>query len=239
MLRSIKHLRGDKLGATDGEIGQVEDFYFDDRHWAIRYLVVDTGSWLAGRSVLISPQAIRTVYQPGKILIVKLTRSQIEGSPSADLHKPVSRLYEEEYYRYYGWPTYWDGDLAWGGSEFPGIGGDKAVPKTTGTSAQPGPHHSEANLRSAKVVTGYQIQAGDDVVGHLDDFLVDDTTWMIRQLVVNTGTRFAGHKVVVSPGIIECISWDESKIHVKATKDEILGAPPYRENRATAGVADA
>ena len=104
MLRSIKQLYGDKLGASDGEIGHVKDFYFDDQNWAIRYLVADTGSWLPGRQVLISPHSLGRLDQAEKILRVNLTRKQIEDSPSIESHKPVSRQYEEEYYRYYGWP---------------------------------------------------------------------------------------------------------------------------------------
>ena len=119
MLRSIKQLYGDKLGASDGEIGHVKDFYFDDQNWAVRYVVADTGSWLPGRQVLISPHAFGSLHQAGKVLLVNLTRKQIEDSPSIESHKPVSRQYEEEYYRYYGWPYYWEGDGLWGMSGFP------------------------------------------------------------------------------------------------------------------------
>jgi len=120
MLRSIRTLYRDKLGASDGEIGHVNDCYFDDQSWVIRYLVADTGSWLPGRQVLLSPHAFgSSLYEVGKDLLVNLTRKQIENSPSIDLHKPVSRQYEEEYYRYYGWPYYWQGDGLWGMGGFP------------------------------------------------------------------------------------------------------------------------
>jgi uncharacterized protein YceK len=119
MLRSIKLLYGDKLGALDGEIGHVKDFYFDDRNWAVRYVVADTGSWLTGCQVLISPHSLGRLAQAGKILCVNLTRKQIEDSPSIESHKPVSRQYEEEYHRYYGWPYYWQGDALWGMSNVP------------------------------------------------------------------------------------------------------------------------
>lgn len=116
----MKQLYGNKLGATDGEIGHVKDFYFDDQNWAVRYLVADTGSWLTGRQVLISPHSLGLLDHQVKLLHVKLTRSQIENSPSIETHKPVSRQYEEEYYRYYDWPFYWQGDGIWGGvSGFP------------------------------------------------------------------------------------------------------------------------
>jgi hypothetical protein len=120
MLRSVKQLYGDKLGASDGEIGQVKDFYFDDQNWAVRYVVADTGSWLTGRLVLISPHAFGNLDRSGKLLCVNLNRKQIEDSPLIESHKPVSRQYEEEYYRYYGWPYYWQGSGLWGmsGSRF-------------------------------------------------------------------------------------------------------------------------
>src|SRR6202142_4795417 len=122
MLRSVKQLYGDKLGASDGEIGHVKDFYFDDAKWAVRYVVADTGSWLPGRQVLISPHAFGSLHPAGKLLGVNLTRKQIEGCPLIESHKPVSRQYEEEYYRYYGWPFYWRGEALWGMGGGPNLG---------------------------------------------------------------------------------------------------------------------
>src|SRR5580704_19270691 len=114
MLQSLKHLYGHQLAALDGEIGHVKDFYFDAQNWTVRCVVADTGSWLPGRQVLISPHAFGGLHQSGKLLSVNLTRKQIGDSPSIESHKPVSRQYEEEYHRYYGWPGYWQGDGLWG-----------------------------------------------------------------------------------------------------------------------------
>jgi hypothetical protein len=119
MLQRIKQLYGEKLGASDGEIGLVKDFYFDDQNWAVRYLVAEAGTWLSSRHVLLAPHAIGEFFEDGKVLRVNLTRKQIEHSPAIESHKPVSRQYEEEYYRYYGWPSYWQGDGLWGMSGFP------------------------------------------------------------------------------------------------------------------------
>src|SRR5471032_2362823 len=114
MLQNTAELYGFKLTASDGEIGHVKDFYFDDKTWVIRYLVADTGSWLSGRLVLISPHAFGTLDENKKTLHVALRKKQIENSPSPESHKPVSRQYEIEYFRYYGWPTYWEGGAMWG-----------------------------------------------------------------------------------------------------------------------------
>src|SRR5271168_4135024 len=149
MLQSIKKFYGDKLGASDGEIGQVKDFYFDDQNWAVRYMVADTGTWLTSRQVLLSPHVFGSLDQAGKVLTVNLTRKQIENSPSIEWHKPVSRQYEEEYYRYYGWPYYWQGDGLWGMSGFPIL----ELPATTAPRGHPAPidvkhKRSDAHLRS-------------------------------------------------------------------------------------------
>ena len=112
---SLKKLLGRKLGASDGEIGHVKDFYFEDQRWALRYVIADTGSWLAGRQVLLSPYAFDHIDQGGGCLPVKLTRQQIEESPAIDLHKPISRRYEEAYHAYYGLPPYWNEGGLWGG----------------------------------------------------------------------------------------------------------------------------
>jgi uncharacterized protein YrrD len=226
MLRSIKQLYGDKLGGYDCEIGYVKDFYFDDKHWAVRYVVVDTGSWIPGRLVLISPSAFDKFPQGGKTLPVNLTRRQIEDSPAIETHKPVSRLYEEEYCRYYGWPYYWQGDAVWGLSGFPILSKKSkpfpGEPRTDGVAKSKG---SNARLRSARDVMGYEIQTGDEIAGHVTDFMMDDKSWVICHLVVNTGNRFSGNKVLLSPGQVERISWDESKIYVNVGKKARLQRP--------------
>jgi len=219
MLRSIKQSYGDKLGASDGEIGQVKDFYFDDKHWAVRYVVADTGSWMPGRLVLISPHAFDRFPQSGKILPVNLTRKQIEESPAIEAHKPVSRQYEEEYYRYYGWPYYWQGNEVWGMSGFP-ILSKKSKPFRGEPSTKSGtkPERLDVHLQSAQAVIGYQIQTGEEIAGYVTDFMMDDKSWVICHLVVNTGNRFSGKKVFLSPSQVDRVSWDESKLFVNVTR---------------------
>ena len=153
MLQSIKQLYGVKLSASDGEIGHVKDFYFDDQNWAIRYLVVDTGSWLPGRQVLLSPHSLGRLDQGEKVLRVNLTRKQIENCPSIESHKPVSRQYEEEYYRYYGWPYYWQGDALWGMSGFPILElPAKRLPSEPATGPGLQSERADAHLRSTQAV---------------------------------------------------------------------------------------
>lgn len=225
MLHQTHDLKGYKLGARDGEIGKVTEFYFDDRNWTVRYLVADTGDWLVGRRVLLSPYALDPVKKDLEIIPVDLTKSQIENSPSLEMEQPVSRQYEMQYYPYYGWPAYWEGPFAWGASEIPYRG------EATWTQPPPTTGNENPNLRSTSEVAGYSIHAADGELGHVDDFILDDENWMIRYLIVDTRNWWPGKKVLVSTGWIERISWEDSAVFVNLRRDTIKRAPEYNESR--------
>jgi hypothetical protein len=224
MLSKVKTLSGYKLQARDGEIGSVKEFYFDDRHWTVRYLVAETGNWLTGRKVLVSPYALRGVSKTEKHLTVDLTRKQIEGSPSLDSHKPVSKQFEDEYYGYYGWPLYWSGSAAWGGSSLP------ERDRTRWTKQSQESKSWEPHLRSTHEVTGYSIQASDGEIGHVEDFVIDDASWEIRYLVVATKNWWPGKKVLVSPLWIDRVEWSSSKVFINLSRETIQGSPEYTED---------
>src|ERR1017187_1263842 len=228
MLQSIKQLYGNKLGASDGEIGHVKDFYFDDRNGAVRYVVADTGSWLAGRQVLISPHAFGSLHQAGKVLRVNLARKQIENSPSIESHKPLSRQYEEEYYRYYGWPYYWQGDGLWGMSGFPILElPPKPLPGGQMAAIDSQHKRADAHLRSTQAVNGYHLKASDGVIGHVCDFMMDDQSWAIRQLVVKTGHRFFGKEVQIPTRKVDRISYPDSTVLVSLTREAVEQSPAH------------
>jgi hypothetical protein len=228
MMQSLKQLYGNKLGASDGEIGHVKDFYFDDQNWAVRYLVADTGSWLTGRQVLLSPHAITGVYQPGKLLLLKYTKKQIEDSPSIETHQPVSRQYEADYYQYYGWPNYWQGDGLWGTTGFPmvvtPVNPFQAKP---GKAATPHPKGADAHLRSTQAVNGYHIKATDGLAGHVSDFMMDERSWAIHELVVKTGHRLSGKEVRIQVGKVARISYEESTVFVNLTAAAVEQSPAH------------
>jgi len=224
MLRSIKQLYGNKLGALDGEIGHVKDFYFDDQSWAVRYVVADTSSWLTGRLVLISPYSLGRLAPAGKVLSVNLTRKQIDNSPSIESHKPVSRKYEEEYHNYYGWPYYWQGDALWGMSGVP-IMVLPSKPSASTSGAQP--KRPDAHLRSAQAVNGYHLRATDGLLGHVCDFMMEDQSWAISQLVIKTGNRFSGKEVRVPASEVDRIGYEESTVFINLTSDAVEQSPAH------------
>jgi len=229
MLQSIKQLYGYKLGASDGHIGQVKDFYFDDRNWAVRYVVADTGDWLPGRQVLLSPHAFSGTQPAGKTMLVNLTRQQIEASPSTELHKPVSRQYEEEYHRHYGWPYYWEGGGLWGGMRgFPILELPQDLFPHQPVAGQPKSKDADAELRSTQAVTGYHLQATDGIAGYVYDFMMDDKSWALDQLVIKTGHRFTGKEVRIPISQVERISYEESSVFVRLSKDTIEKSPEHQ-----------
>ena len=223
MLNKAKTLKGYKLDSINGEIGKVEEFYFDDRHWTIRYLVADTGNWLTGRQVLISPYALVSVIKNEEHIAVNLTKKQIEESPSLNSDKPVSRQFEEAYYGHYGWPIYWDGPYMWG--SYPNIVRDSEKWRESSQGEKAWDHH----LRSTQDVSGYYIQAADGAIGHVEDFIIDDETWAIRYLVIDTRNWWPGKKVLVSTLWIERVSWSESKVFVNLPCEAIKQSPEYTE----------
>jgi hypothetical protein len=224
MLIKAKTLQGYKLNGLDGEIGKVKEFYFDDLHWVIRYLVADPGNWLtSGRQVLISPYALLAVNTEAEHIDIDLTTQQIVNSPSLDHDKPVSQQFEQSYYGYYGWPKYWDGPHMWG--SYPTIIHDRDKWKETVQSGKSWDPH----LRSTHSVSGHDIQAIDGDIGHVEDFILDDETWAIRYLIIDTRKRWLGTKVLLSPRWIERVSWNELKVFVNISCEAIKQSPEYTE----------
>jgi hypothetical protein len=223
MLFKAKALKSYKLHSRDGEIGKVKEFFFDDLYWTIRYLVADTGNWIPDRQVLISPYALGLLNKEEKYIAVDLTKKQIEDSPSLNTDEPVSRQFEEIYRGYYAWPAYWGGSQMWG--EYPYI--ERSHDKTDKTNV--GGKAWDAHLRSTHDVDGHHIQAADGEIGHVEDFIVDDETWTIRYLIVDTKNLRPGKKVLLSPKWIERISWHDSKVFVNLNREAIKESPEYTD----------
>jgi len=241
MLRSLDDLKQYAIHATDGDIGRVSDFYFDDVGWAIRYLVVDTGSWLTGRKVLITPISIGKPGWPNKTLPVAITMEQVKNSPDIDTEKPVSRQHEGEFLGYYGYPDYWDGAGLWGagvypGMMVPGLSNDELLRLPTRGRVddrtrqfKPSPEHKadDVHLRSCREVSGYHIHASDGDIGHVSGMLVDEQTWAIRYLIIDTSNWWLGHQVLIAPLWIDQIQWPEEQVSVNLTRQQIQDAMTY------------
>jgi hypothetical protein len=205
MLRSTKGLVGFTISASDGDIGRVEALYFDDHQWTVRYLVVDTHRWLTGERVLVSPVCVRRPDWEGRRLPVALTQAQVQTSPEVDAHQPITREFEIAFSEYYGIPCYW-----------------------------PSPAARVGHLRSTEEVRGYRLRATDGAVGHVEDFLVEDLTWRIRYMDVDTRSWWPSKHVLVAPEWIEDVSWEDSGVSVALPSDTIRNAPAHDPARPVA-----
>jgi uncharacterized protein YrrD len=226
MLRHFSHIKNFALAAIDGEIGKIKELYFDDQTWVVRYVVVNTGGWLTGRKVLLSPQTLGLIDDENKLIGVHLTKMQVEQSPPIDHDKPISRQYEEEWHRYYGHPAYWlePGPIPLG-AVAPGVGFASDIGDRESNISKGDPH-----LRSTTEVIGYSIHATNDDIGHVDDFLVDDDGWEIRYIVI-TQSLWSGKRVIISPDWIDRISWREMKVFVPLSRETIRDAPPWDDSQ--------
>jgi uncharacterized protein YrrD len=223
MLIKAKSLKGYSLKSLDGDIGSASEFLFDDQHWAVRYLVANTGGWLSGRKVLISPYSLNSIDHSHERVSLQLTRKQIEDSPSIETDEPVSRQVENNFNAYYGYPNYWGGPYLWGG--YPTI----VLDRTQWSSPQSEEMNWDPHLRSTAEVTGYHLHASDGEVGHVDDFILDDETWSIRYLVVATKNWWPGKKVLLSPKWIDSVRWDKREVVIGLSRDAIKAAPEYTD----------
>jgi uncharacterized protein YrrD len=240
MLRNLKELQGYSLRATDGDIGTVKDFCFDDDRWVVRYLVVETGTWLASRKVLISPVSLGLLNHDDRVVAVKISREQVRRSPDIDTDKPVSRQHELDYLGYYGYPAYWDSVGIWGAGAMPGLmlpeaglaaplSGAAVLVADHALAAEQALKHrdDDPHLRSCKSVIGHHIKAQDGEIGHVQGFIVDEDSWQIRYLVIDTSNWWMGHQVLLAPPWIQEVSWAERSVSVAMTRNAIQNSPEW------------
>jgi hypothetical protein len=243
MLWSFDELKGYSLRATDGSLGSVHDLLFDDAHWTARWLVVDT-AWLFGRRVLLAPEALGRPDADAREFRVSLSKDRIKDAPDVDTDRPVNRQHETDLYGYYGYGPYWtttDNVLVGGvaGVILPPrmpLGHPERIPGNAAAEQSAAAARyietGDPHLRSAREVTGYSIRGTDDSIGSIEDFLIDEEGWVIRYLVVDTGTWMSGRKVLIAPPWVSAVSWATQEVQVAMTCREIEASPEFRPEAA-------
>ncbi len=225
MLRSLRDLDKYSVSATDGDIGHVDDFLLDDEHWAVRYLVVESGGFLDRRRVLISPISFGRVDWATRSFHLALTLDQIRNSPNIDTDKPVSRQHEREYLGFYGYPNYWGQMRVWGMGLFPSLlAGSMPYDVTPASETD---STGDAHLRSAGELRGYEVHGSDSALGHVDDFILDDESWAVRFLVIDTSAWWFGKKVLVAPQWADSVSWGDRTMHIDLSRDVVQNSPEW------------
>ncbi len=235
MLRDLAKLYDFSLHGNDGEVGKVDDFYLCDEDFALPYLVVDIGSWLFGKRVLVATDALLPLRMPlweRKVLVANLTREQIKEAPELDLDQPITREAEADLRAYYGWPLYWAGSVPLGMPIATADATAYPIPEAA-AELDPAPHaHNEGqHLRSTRQLHGYGIEAEDGGIGHVETLLASEDDWVLRYLVVDTRDWLPGRKVLLATKSLAEIDWSGRDIHVRLTRDQVRNAPEYHPSK--------
>ncbi len=223
-------INGYTLRAKDGAIGTITDILFDDRHFGLRWVVVDTGSWLPGRRVLLPPTALGQPDPSKREYPVDLNLDEIKDAPGIETDQPVSRQLETDIYGFYGWDPYWYGGYGYAmiggvqpaGSVVPGQTVDRQQAKV----AQE-PQEGDGHLRSIEEVTGYYVEATDDNIGHIEDLIIDESDWAVRYLMIDTKNWWPGKMVLISPNWLRDIAWSDGKVYVDVTREKVKSSPAF------------
>jgi hypothetical protein len=223
MFRTGRQLRGCSLQAKDGEIGRVQDLYFDTLYWGLRYFMVNAGKGLRRHFVLISPESVHAPRWDQHLLPVDLTQEQVRHSPDWERDQPVSRQYEAALRKHYAWPPYWGSFYGAGGIGSPPI----SATSLAAGSVQDIELEGDPHLFSAEDVIGHHVEASDGEIGHVDDLLLDDQRWTIRYLIIATRNWWPGKKVILSPWWASELDWSHRKICVDLKREAIKTSPSY------------
>lgn len=233
MFNSISHLAGAHAHAVDASLGPIRDALFDDRRWAIRYLVVNARAWLAEREVLISPYSVKQPLGHERRVQVALTRRQVAASPDVGTELPITRQQERALLRHYHYPEYWHGDGLWPLRSMPApeLTPLRFTALRAPRSAAPGEEAVAAlPLRSAGELFDFEVHMEGGTLGQVQDVVFDDENWLIRYLVVDTrGWWPLGRKVLVALHWVDRIDWARQRLHVTLTRDQVRASPDYQD----------
>jgi len=227
MLRNLSDLTRYTLCACDGDIGSVGDFLFDDERWVVRYLVARTGSVFKRGHALISPVAFRKADRSSRRFHVSLTKDEVENSPDIEDDLPVSRQRERERRGYPENPLYWGYPGLWGATGHRGTLATAPLnPPVRAQAQRESRAHDDVHLRSANEVHDYAIECADEGIGHVRDFIVDDS-WALRFIVVDTSNWWFGKKVLIAPGCVNRVSWESKTVYLALTRRQIEDGPEW------------
>lgn len=230
MLQSVNDLKGFDIVATDGKIGSIEEFYFDDINMVVRYIVANTGNWLTGKQHVISPFAVTHLDRDNREIRVSLTKEQVKKSPGIDKHKPISRQIEKIVSDYYGARYYWDNRPSLTTGQLAEANATSAMVKSaieTGSASVATASAPDVHLRSMQEIATYNIAANDGEIGQVEDFFLELDDWAIHYIGVDTGNWLSGKHVLISSKWLGQINWSQRIVNVNLTRGQIENSPDY------------
>ncbi len=232
MQRNVKMLKGYRIHIQGEEAGQVSEFFFDDRNWTVRYLVVDTWNWEKDEQVLISPQSIWMIDHNAKTIELTLSKNQYKESPVVRQNPPVSRQAMNEGYSQGGWLSHWQRPSLWGslpdffveeesGYSDPSLHPEQYADSTQYSHMAAARDDAAVHLRSTHDVCDCKLHARAGVVGRVIDYILDTDNWKINYLVMKVKGPLNGKRRLLSPATIEYMNEREGVIYTNLSRDQI------------------
>ncbi|EPX78511.1 PRC-barrel domain-containing protein [Salipiger mucosus] len=224
MLMSFHDLRSYGIHATDRQTGSINDFYFDDHDWRVRYLVAHTGFLLTGRETLVGAARLGTPDAERMELPINLSADELRTAEPAEAHPPANA--QRHAAQVLPDTGFWAPYLV--GTELfytPTRAQEQLVQARDESGAASAEDSEDMNLRSMIDVTGYTIAAKDGEIGSVCDFLIDPEDWKLQHVVVDTGHWLPGRRVAITTRCIKAVDGLEQRIHVEVSRQEIEEAP--------------
>jgi hypothetical protein len=128
------------------------------------------------------------------------------------------------YLGYYGYGAYWGGGGLWGAGIYPDELQGGLLEASSKAAQHPG---DDVHLRSGNEIMRYYVHASDGDIGHVQGLIVDEESWAIRYIIVNTSNWWLGHEVLIAPEWIDHINWAESTLSLDLTRQAIKESPTY------------
>lgn len=214
-------LKNYRLIAADGEIGSINDIFFEPDGWQVRYLLVDTGQWLDSRKILVSPIAIGMIHEQDKSIDIELTKWQLASSPIITDSTNITRQYEERYFRHFNWTPYWQAGAGEAGF-FSGFNGQLSHAHTGATD-----NDRDNNLHSESELRAFTIASRDNTVGVVKQLVVDSYYWLVRYLLVDTENWLPSDRILLSPEWIYEVDWAGNNVNMDLDREAIKSAPSF------------
>lgn len=229
----IDLLKGFHLQAQDGEIGKMKDILIDDHQWGGRWMVADTGDWLPGRKVLLSPISFEEPDTDAKCIPVRMTQKEIEESPPLEEDAPVSLQYEKTFYDQFYWPYYWIGGGLWANETEPIYLDPDRNQEEIDTELESDPEHQQHVLRSADELKNYQVTSSrtfdEDVLGTVTDLVIDTRTWAVPYLILQNRSLMPSKKILVPQDRVVQTDWHKHNIQLNL-EENVFGIAPGLED---------
>lgn len=225
-LQRTADLIGCTVQATDGKVGSVHDILFDDNSWKLRYLVIRSGIWLDERMVLVPPQSFMYAEESAQELHTSLSCEQIRQSTPLENDPPVYLQHQIDTAATL--PTLW---MAYGGLHDPFLPTyvPPAIPAPEAAGdARPKPNY-DPHLRSVHQISGYRLEDDQGEAGQVVDLLVDNEAWMLRYVVIRTGSWFSRQQRLLTVSHIDAINWEHRAITTSLSRERIAASPDYTD----------